>query len=258
MLAKRIIPCLDIKDNKLVKGIKFRNHRTISKDMFSIIKNYVLDKADELVFYDITAYTKNRLVNEKLVQKISEIIDIPFCVSGGIKTMEDANKILMSGADKISINSPAIDDPNLISKLANRFGSQCVVVGIDSFFDSSIKKYVVFKYTGDSKKTVRTNLYTLDWINQIQDLGAGEIVLNVINFDGLCLGYDIRQLKKIRKICKIPLIASSGAGSFNHFYKVFKEADVNGALAASVFHDNKINIKSLKKFLFNKGIEVRL
>ncbi|WP_343154854.1 imidazole glycerol phosphate synthase subunit HisF [Buchnera aphidicola (Pseudoregma panicola)] len=258
MLAKRIIPCLDIKDGNIVKGIKFKNHRIISKNIFSMIKNYIEDGADELVFYDISAYVKNKLVNEKLIYKISKIIDIPFCVSGGIKTIEDAKKILFSGADKISINSPAIDNPNLISKLANRFGRQCIVIGIDSFFDSILNKYFVFKYTGDSKKIVKTNLSTLDWVKRVQELGAGEIVLNVINFDGLKSGYDIIQLKKIRKICKIPLVASSGAGSINHFYEVFHKSDVDGALAASVFHDNKISIKELKQFLFKKGIEIRL
>ncbi|WP_343184111.1 imidazole glycerol phosphate synthase subunit HisF [Buchnera aphidicola (Ceratovacuna keduensis)] len=258
MLAKRIIPCLDIKDGKVVKGIKFKNHRTISKNIFSMVKNYVKEGADELVFYDISAYTQNKIVNKNLIYKISKIINIPFCVSGGIRTVKDASEILLSGADKISINSPAIDNPFLISKLADRFGKQCVVVGIDSFFNSKLNKYFVFKYTGDNKKTVNTNLSTLYWVKKVQKLGAGEIVLNVMNFDGLKLGYDIKQLKKIRKICKVPLIASSGAGSMNHFYEVFYKTNVDGALAASVFHDNKINIKKLKIFLFKKGIEVRL
>ncbi|WP_343190017.1 imidazole glycerol phosphate synthase subunit HisF [Buchnera aphidicola] len=258
MLAKRIIPCLDIKNNKIVKGIKFKNHKIISENILSIVNRYMLEGADELVFYDILAYTENKLANKNLVYKISRILNIPFCVAGGIRSVEDANKILSNGADKISINSPAIDNPNLISLLANKFGKQCVVVGIDSFFNKKLNKYFVFKYTGDSKKIVNTNLYTYDWVKKVQELGAGEIVLNVINFDGLNLGYDIKQLKKIRKICRVPLIASSGAGSYKHFYDVFKNANVDGALAASVFHNKKIHIKKLKNFLFKKGIEVRL
>ncbi|WP_343189162.1 imidazole glycerol phosphate synthase subunit HisF [Buchnera aphidicola (Chaitoregma tattakana)] len=258
MLAKRIIPCLDIKNGNVVKGIKFRNHKIICEDIFTLVKRYMSENADELVFYDITAYTENKVASKNLIYKIAEILNLPFCVAGGIKSVTDANIILSNGADKISINSPAIDDPCLISRLADKFGSQCVVVGIDSIFDAKKKKYFVFKYTGDSKKIVNTNLYTLDWVKKVQKLGAGEIVLNVINFDGLNQGYDIKQLNKIRKICKIPLIASSGAGTYKHFYDVFNESNVDGALAASVFHNKKIHINKLKKFLFKKGIEVRL
>ncbi|WP_343188287.1 imidazole glycerol phosphate synthase subunit HisF [Buchnera aphidicola (Ceratoglyphina bambusae)] len=258
MLAKRIIPCLDIKNNKVVKGKKFRNHKIISEDILSLVSRYVKEGADELVFYDITAYTSNKLVNKNWIYKISKILDIPFCVAGGIKSIEDAKKILSNGADKISINSSAIDNPKLISKLADKFGKQCIVVGIDSMFDRISKKYFVFKYTGDSSKTIKTNIYTLDWVKKVQKLGAGEIVLNVINFDGLNSGYDINQLKSIKKICKVPLIASSGAGCYSHFYKVFLKSNVDGALAASVFHSKRINIKKLKNYLFEKGIEVRL
>ncbi|HMI77043.1 MAG TPA: HisA/HisF-related TIM barrel protein, partial [Buchnera sp. (in: enterobacteria)] len=198
------------------------------------------------------------LVNKKWIQKIAEVIDIPFCVAGGIKTIEDVSKILNFGADKISINSPAINDPILISRIADRFGVQCIVVGIDSWFDTMSHSYKVYQYTGDINKTYNTGLNTIDWVKKVQQLGAGEIVLNVMNQDGVCQGYDVCLLKKIRKICKIPLIASGGAGKIEHFYDVFNYSQVDGALAASVFHNNIITIKDLKEFLLKKGIEMRL
>ncbi|QJC28980.1 imidazole glycerol phosphate synthase subunit HisF [Enterobacteriaceae endosymbiont of Plateumaris rustica] len=257
MLAKRIIPCLDVYNEKVVKGVKFKNHKVIG-DILSLAKKYSQDGADELVFYDITASIYNRSINKNWISQIAKIINIPFCVAGGIKSIDDASKILFLGAEKISINSPALENPNLITQLSKYFGKQCVVIGIDSWYNKKEKKYYVYKYTGDQKYTKITNWETSEWIKMVQKLGAGEIVLNMMNQDGVLNGYDLIQLKKMRKICKIPLIASGGAGCENHFYQIFnKDINVDGALAASVFHKNIINIQKLKNFLIKKNIEIR-
>ncbi|WP_343128684.1 imidazole glycerol phosphate synthase subunit HisF [Buchnera aphidicola (Kurisakia onigurumii)] len=257
MLAKRIIPCLDVKDGVVVKGIEFCHHKNVGK-ILDLTKLYVNSGADELVFYDIAASARNKLVKKKWIIKIAEITDIPFCVAGGISNLKEVEMILALGADKISINSPAIKDPYFISRIADRFGTQCVVVGIDSWYDKQENVYSVFQYSGDINKTIKTNIQTIDWVKRVQELGAGEIVLNVINQDGKKNGYDVCQLKKIRKICKIPLIASGGAGSKNDFFDLFKKVSVEGALAASVFHNKNINIFDLKKFLHKKGIPIRI
>ncbi|QJC37656.1 imidazole glycerol phosphate synthase subunit HisF [Enterobacteriaceae endosymbiont of Donacia bicoloricornis] len=258
MLAKRIIPCLDVCNDVVVKGKQFKNHKIIG-DVLSLANKYNKDGADELVFYDITASIDNRLINKKWISKIAKIINIPICVAGGIKSIDDAAQILHLGAEKISINTPALNDPSLITRLSKYFGKQCIVVGIDSWYNKKDKKYYVYKYTGNTKNIKITNWETIKWVKKVQKLGAGEIVLNMMNQDGLCSGYDIIQLKKIRKICQIPLIASGGAGSLNNFYDVFnKKVNVDGALAASVFHKNIININTLKKFLHKKNIEVRI
>ncbi|WP_075431718.1 imidazole glycerol phosphate synthase subunit HisF [Buchnera aphidicola] len=256
MLAKRIIACLDIKDGYVVKGIQFKKHIIIG-DIVQLAKFYSNEGIDELVLYDITASSQNRIVNKDWISRIAEVINIPFSVAGGINTIEEAAKILRLGADKISINSPALLDPFLISRLADRFGSQCVVVGVDSWFNKRKKKYEVFQYTGDSKKIFQTCWDTFDWIKKIQLLGAGEIVLNTMNTDGMQKGYDISQLSKVRKICKVPLIASGGAGDVRDFLFVFQKANVDGALAASVFHNKIISINILKDFLMHHGVEIR-
>ncbi|QJC33208.1 imidazole glycerol phosphate synthase subunit HisF [Enterobacteriaceae endosymbiont of Donacia clavipes] len=258
MLAKRIIPCLDVYKDKVVKGKQFKNHQIVG-DILSLASRYDKEGADELIFYDITASIDNRLVNKKWISQIANLINIPFCVAGGIQSISDAAQILHLGAEKISINSPALNNPSLITKLSEYFGKQCVVVGIDSYYNKKTKKYHVYKYTGNIKYTKITNWETIEWIKKVQTLGAGEIVLNTINKDGLCSGYDLKQLKKIRKICKIPLIASGGAGSKKDFYNVFnKKINVDGALAASIFHKKILNIKVLKNFLYKKNIEVRI
>ncbi|QJC30746.1 imidazole glycerol phosphate synthase subunit HisF [Enterobacteriaceae endosymbiont of Macroplea appendiculata] len=258
MLAKRIIPCLDVLDNKVVKGKQFKQHKYVG-DIVNLAKKYYYDGADELVFYDITASIDNRTVDKKWITQIADVINIPFCVAGGIKSITDALRILQLGAEKISINTPALNDPILITQLSQYFGKQCVVVGIDSWYDIYTKEYYVYKYTGNIKFTQKTSWKTIDWVQKVQELGAGEIVLNMMNQDGIRRGYDILQLKKIRKICKIPLIASGGAGSISHFYDVFhKDINVDGALAASIFHGNIVNISILKKQLHNKHIEIRL
>jgi cyclase len=257
MLAKRIIPCLDVRDGKVVKGVQFRNHEIIG-DIVPLAQKYAAAGADELVFYDITASSDNRVVDKSWVSRIAEVIDIPFCVAGGIKTEQDAKEILMMGADKISVNSPALRDPNLISRLADVFGQQCIVVGIDSFYDEETGLYQVYQFTGDENRTQQTKWTTFDWIKEVQQRGAGEIVLNCMNQDGVRQGYDIEQLQKARAVCNVPLIASGGAGEISHFADVFKQADVDGALAASVFHKSIIEINQLKQTLKNQNIEIRL
>ncbi|MFB0980224.1 MAG: HisA/HisF-related TIM barrel protein, partial [Alteromonadaceae bacterium] len=195
MLTKRIIPCLDVRDGKVVKGVQFRNHEIIG-DIVPLAKKYAEAGADELVFYDITASSDDRVVDKSWVSRIAEVIDIPFCVAGGIKTEQDAKQILMMGADKISINSPALRDPELITRLADVFGQQCVVVGIDSFYDKETGIYQVYQFTGDENRTQQTKWTTFDWIKEVQKRGAGEIVLNCMNQDGVRQGYDIEQLQK--------------------------------------------------------------
>lgn len=256
MLARRIIPCLDVRDGKVVKGVQFRNHEIIG-DIVPLAQKYAEAGADELVFYDITASSDGRVVDKSWVSRIAEVIDIPFCVAGGIKSENDAKEILMMGADKISINSPALRDPELITRLADVFGQQCIVVGIDSFYDEDTGKYQVYQFTGDEKRTKKTGWTTFDWIEKVVSLGAGEIVLNCMNQDGVRQGYDIVQLKQARAACKVPLIASGGAGTIKHFSDVYQQADVDGALAASVFHKGIIAINDLKTYLKKQNIEVR-
>ena len=256
MLAKRIIPCLDVRDGKVVKGVQFRNHEIIG-DIVPLAEQYAKAGADELVFYDITASSDQRVVDKSWVSRIAQVIDIPFCVAGGIKSVEDAGRILEMGADKISINSPALTNPNLINELHDVYGQQCVVIGIDSFYNEANNQYEVYKFTGDESRTQQTAWQTLDWIKEVQSRGAGEIVLNCMNQDGVRKGYDIAQLAAVRDVCNIPLIASGGAGAIEHFPDVFKQADVDGALAASVFHKAIINIDELKATLVAAGVPMR-
>lgn len=261
MLAKRIIPCLDVRDGKVVKGVQFRNHEIIG-DIVPLAEQYAKAGADELVFYDITASSDQRVVDKSWVSRIAQVIDIPFCVAGGIKSIEDARIILEMGADKISVNSPALANPDLINQLHDRFGQQCVVVGIDSYFNADTGKYEVYQFTGDEKRTQQTGWETADWVKEVQSRGAGEIVLNCMNQDGVRKGYDIEQLRLIRANCRVPLIASGGAGEMQHFADVLSPmsdggADVDGALAASVFHKGIIAIPELKTFLRQQQIEIR-
>lgn len=256
MLAKRIIPCLDVKDGVVVKGVKFRGHEVMG-EIVPLARRYAEEGADELVFYDITASSDGRVVDKSWISRVAEAIDIPFCVAGGIRSIEDAGRLLAFGADKISVNSPALADPTLISRLAERFGVQCVVVGIDSWHDEKTGEYWVNQYTGDEKKTRVTQWRTLDWVEEVQRRGAGEIVLNMMNQDGVRQGYDLTQLSAVRAVCKVPLIASGGAGTMEHFLDAFETAQADGALAASVFHKKIINIGELKTYLREHNIEVR-
>lgn len=256
MLAKRIIPCLDVKNNAVVKGVEFKQHEVVG-DILDLAKAYSEAGADELVFYEITASVEKRLLDVSWVEQIARHIDIPFCVAGGIKSVADAQKVLTSGADKISINSPAIARPELIKELHDEFGKQCVVVGIDSFFDEKTNQYLVYQLTGDPNASSQTRYQTEQWIEKVQELGAGEIVLNCMNQDGVRKGYDIEQLNRMRKQCDVPLIASGGAGKMQDFSDVFTKANVDGALAASVFHKNMININELKSYLNNNNVVTR-
>ena len=256
MLDKRIIPCLDVKDGVVVKGVKFRGHEVMG-EIVPLARRYAEEGADELVFYDITASSDGRVVDKSWISRVAEAIDIPFCVAGGIRSIEDAGRLLAFGADKISVNSPALADPTLISRLAERFGVQCVVVGIDSWHDEKTGEYWVNQYTGDEKKTRVTQWRTLDWVEEVQRRGAGEIVLNMMNQDGVRQGYDLTQLSAVRAVCKVPLIASGGAGTMEHFLDAFETAHADGALAASVFHKKIIKIGELKTYLREHNIEVR-
>jgi len=254
MLAKRIIPCLDVKDGQVVKGVQFRNHEIVG-DILDLAKRYRDEGADELVFYDITASADGRRVDRSWISKIARLLDIPFCVAGGIRSIADAQEILASGADKISINSPALEKPEIIDAMAKEFGVQCVVIGIDSRYEE--KDWQVYQYTGDEAKTVASRRRTLDWVREVASRGAGEIVLNCMNQDGVRNGYDCEQLAAVREQVRVPLIASGGAGTMQHFADVFLGARVDGALAASVFHKNIIKIGELKSFLRQQNVEVR-
>jgi cyclase len=254
MLARRIIPCLDVRDGQVVKGTQFRDHEVVG-DIIELARRYRDEGADELVFYDITASSDGRTVSTDWVTRVARVLDIPFCVAGGIRSLDGARQILHGGADKISINSPALENPGLIGELAREFGSQCVVVGIDS--RQTGDDYFVQQYTGDPDKTRATRWRTVDWAREVQLLGAGEVVLNCMNRDGMRQGYDLAQLKLVRAALSIPLVASGGAGTMAHFNDVFRLAGVDGALAASVFHKGTIQIPALKARLLADGISIR-
>lgn len=255
MLTKRIIPCLDVRDGQVVKGVQFRDHQIVG-DIVELAEYYSDEGADELVFYDITASSERRLVDTKWISAVAAKINIPFCVAGGITSVETAKMILNAGADKVSINSPALANPNLINELADVFGSQCVVIGIDSKLVDD--HYVVHQYTGKVSTTQNTNRLTHDWIVEVQQRGAGEIVLNCMDQDGMRQGYDLSQLNQMRHICQLPLIASGGAGAIQDFTNLFTHVDVSGALAASVFHNRRVAIEDLKHSLSKNNIRVRL
>jgi cyclase len=255
VLSRRIIPCLDVRDGRVVKGVRFRDHVDVG-DIVELALRYRDNGADELVFYDITASAHGRRVDRAWVERVARVIDIPFCVAGGIRSVGEARAVLHAGADKISINTPALVRPVLISELADAFGVQCVVVGVDSLRDAD-GEWRVRLYTGDPSRTQSSSKRTLDWVVQAQQLGAGEIVLNCMGSDGVREGYDLEQLRAARAVCDVPLVASGGAGTIAHFEAAFRVADVDGALAAGVFHSGSIAISRLKHDLHAQGIEVR-
>ena len=224
-------------------------------DIVELAARYRDEGADELVFYDITASPDGRTVDVSWVSRVAAELDIPFCVAGGIRTVEDAGRILEAGADKISVNTPAVRDPLLIDALAAAFGSQCVVVGIDSRRVGGAWR--VFSNTGDPDRTEVSERDTLEWIDEVQGRGAGEIVLNCMAHDGVRRGYDIDQLTRARAHARVPLIASGGAGSPGDFIDAFRRASVDGCLAASVFHSGEIRISALKQELSAAGIQIR-
>ena len=254
MVAVRIIPCLDVRDGRVVKGVRFRDHRDMG-DIVGLAERYRDAGADELVFYDITASPQKRSVDIEWVERVAAAIDIPFCVAGGIRDVATARDVLHAGADKISVNSPALERPGLIGELADAFGSQCVVVGIDSIREGGQLR--VRQYTGDPDNMVDPRRDTASWVEEVQRLGAGEIVLNCMDADGVRTGYDIDQLAAMRERCSVPLIASGGAGAPEHFLEVFQKADVDGALAATVFHSGQIAISELKAWLGHNDVLVR-
>ncbi len=235
--------------------MQFRNHRVVG-DILELAACYSRAGADELVFYDISASPDDRTVDRKWVSDVAALLDIPFCVAGGIRTIGAAEDILRMGADKISVNSPALENPALITELARRFGSQCVVLGVDSRRVGTT--WQVYQYTGDTNRITRTPRNTRDWIAEAQELGAGEVVLNCMNSDGVRDGYDLEQLAAIQEGCTVPMVASGGAGNFQDFVDVFRNTQVSAALAASVFHSGEIAIPDLKRHLHRSGIEVRL
>lgn len=255
MTARRIIPCLDVRDGRVVKGVRFQGHTDMG-DAADLAARYRDEGADELVFYDITASPEGRTLDYGWVRDIARLLDIPFSVAGGIRSVDQAARCLDHGADKVSINSPALERPELIAEMADRLGSQCVVVGVDS--KRSGEDWVVHQYTGDPTASRAAGRSTLDWITEAQTLGAGEIVLNCMDEDGVRRGYDIAQLTAARARLTIPLVASGGAGAAGHFLDVFEQADVSGALAASVFHTGALAIPDLKAFLSDAGQEMRL
>lgn len=254
MPARRIIPCLDVRDGRVVKGVQFRDHRDVG-DIVEHALRYRDEGADELVFYDIAASAEGRRLDVEWVRRIARVIDIPFSVAGGIRSRDDAAVCLDAGADKVSINSPALERPALIEELARDFGSQCIVLGIDSFADGG--DYFVKQYTGSAEKTRDTGLRTLDWARDAAARGAGEIVLNCMRRDGVRGGYDIAHCAEVVAATWVPVIASGGAGAPEHFRDVFEHAGVSGALAATVFHDRLIAIPELKEYLVTCGIEMR-
>jgi cyclase len=251
MHTKRIIPCLDIKEGRTVKGVNFGNLKDAG-DPVELAKFYSRNGADELVFLDITASKENRKTFSKLVEKIARNINIPFTVGGGIASVEDVNMLLQSGADKVSVNSSAVKDPDLINRLAGRFGNQCVVVAIDA---KEIAGQWKVHLVGGS---VPTQLDLYEWAKEAENRGAGEILFTSMNHDGTKNGFADQALATLSEILSIPVIASGGAGTMQHFAETFQKGKADAALAASVFHYNEIHIKALKRFLKEQGIAVRL
>jgi imidazole glycerol-phosphate synthase subunit HisF len=252
--ARRIIPCLDVKGGRVVKGVRFEGHADAG-DPVELALRYRDGGADEIVIYDITASAEQRTVDYAWLARVARALDVPLCVAGGIRTLEQAIACLEHGADKVSINSPALERPELITEIAEAAGSQCVVVGVDSRKTDS--EWRTYQYTGDTSTIRRTPKRMLEWIVEAQERGAGEIVLNCMDQDGVRDGYDIPQLAAARKLLTIPLIASGGAGAARHFPDVFAGADVSGALAASIFHFNRVSIGEAKAASRAAGFEVR-
>ena len=251
MLAKRIIPCLDIKDGRTVKGINFENLRDAG-DAVELGKWYSENGADELVFLDITATTEDRKTFASLVTSIAKNINIPFTVGGGISSVEDVSRLLNAGADKVSVNSAAVRRPDLINEIAAAFGSQCIVVAIDAKED--LGNWNVYLNGG----RIKTDLDLFDWAKEVTERGAGEILFTSMNHDGTKQGFANAALKRISTSVSIPVIASGGAGNMAHFFDTFTEGYADAALAASIFHFKEISILDLKRFLKEKNIPIRL
>ena len=242
----------------MAKSLRVLNLKLTKKvgDIIELSKKYAESGADELVFYDITASSDNKEIDLEWIRKVAKNIDIPFTVAGGIDSIEKARRVFKEGADKVSINSPALNNPSLINELAKEFGTQSIVIGIDSKFENG--DYYTWRNTGNEDKAEKMPVKTMEWIKEVQDRGAGEIVLNCMSSDGTKDGYDLIQLKEAIKVAKVPLIASGGAGSMSDFKKLFKNTSVNSALAAGIFHRNEVRIDQLKTYLKMSDLEVRL
>lgn len=251
MLAKRIIPCLDVDKGRVVKGVKFQNLRDAG-DPVEVAKGYEEQSADELVFLDITASAEERKIMIEVVQRVAETIFIPFTVGGGVSSLEDIRRLLSASADKVSINTAAVKNPQLIYESAKRFGSQCIVVAIDA--KRSERGWEVYIHGGRTP----TGLDAVEWAKRVEGLGAGEILLTSMDADGTKKGYDIELCRAVASAVSIPVIASGGAGTMEHFYEVFTQTNVDAALAASLFHFKEVSIPELKAYLKNKGVHVRL
>ena len=253
MFTKRIIPCLDVNNNRVVKGINFLNLRDAG-DPVEVAKAYDKAGADEIVFLDITASSDARNTVVDMVRRVAENVFIPFTVGGGIRTIEDFKAILREGADKISINSAAINNPNLVAQAADKFGSQCVVVAIDAKRRPDGSGWNIYKNGG----RIDLGIDAVEWARKVNDLGAGEILLTSMDCDGTKEGYDIELTKAISSQVNIPVIASGGAGTMEHFYDALTEGKADAALAASLFHYKELEINELKKYLKSRGVSVRL
>lgn len=251
MLAKRIIPCLDIKDGTTVKGVNFINFRDAG-DPIALGKKYSDEGADELVYLDITASHEGRKTFIELVRRVAENINIPFTVGGGINQVEDVEKLLNAGADKISINSAALRNPDLINGIAQRFGNQVCVTAIDARFDNG--EWICYINGG----RIPTKRRLFDWAYEAQERGAGEILFTSMNHDGVKSGFACDALAQLHTNLSIPVIASGGAGEYSHFHDVFVQGHADAALAASIFHFNEISIRNLKQYLHNRNINIRI
>lgn len=253
MLTKRIILCLDVKDGKVVKGINFVGLKEVG-DPVELARKYYEQGADELVFLDITATHEHRDTMVNVVKEVAKEIYMPFTVGGGIRTIEDVRKMLRAGADKVSVNSAAVKNPKLISEGAEQFGNQCMVLAVDGKKREDGSGWNVFVHGG----RIDTGLDALEWIKQGVALGAGEILLTSMDTDGTKAGYDLEFCKAVRNEVPVPVIASGGCGSLQHFYDVFDQEAADAALAASLFHYDELTVRDVKEYLKEKGIPVRL
>ncbi len=253
MIKKRIIPCLDVKDGRVVKGVNFVGLRDVGSPV-ELAKRYNEENADELVFLDISKTQDGHDLMLDVIRETAKALFIPLTIGGGIKSVDDIRQLLNAGADKVSINSAAIKSPWLIREAADTFGSQCVCVAIDVKYDDERKDYYVHTHGGSKN----TDIKAFDWVKRVAELGAGELLITSMDHDGVKEGFDIDFLKEAVKLVNIPIIASGGAGNIEHFVELFNETDISAGLAASIFHNQEVEIKDLKETLNNEGFEVRL
>ena len=253
MLAKRIIPCLDVRNGKVVKGVNFEGIKDVGDPVLSA-EEYNKQGADEIVFYDITASFEGRGVFLDVVRETAKKVFVPLTVGGGIKTVDDIREALRAGADKVSVNSAAIDRPELIHEAAEKFGSQCVVVAIDAKKRANGEGWTIYKHGG----RIDTGIDAVEWAKRVCDLGAGEILLTSMDCDGTKAGYDIELTRAVAEAVSVPVIASGGAGTMAHFYEALTEGKADAALAASLFHYKELEIRDLKEYLASRSVSVRL